>query len=245
MQSNNWYDNASELTGTELSNLGSVLVVAPHQDDESLGCGGTIALLRQRGIPVHVVFVSDGSMSHPNSKQYPAEKLMLLREQEAINALQILDVHADSIMFLRLKDGKVPAAGNERFEEAVDIMHTLIDRIEPQTIMVPWQRDPHPDHRASWQIVYEAMQRSDRSIRKLEYLIWLWERAAQTDLPKPGEVLVWQVDVKPVSVLKKQAIAAHVSQTTPLITDDPEGFTLSPEVLSHFDKPTELFIEQL
>ena len=38
-----------------------VLVVAPHQDDETLGCGGLIARKRYEGLPVHVVFITDGS----------------------------------------------------------------------------------------------------------------------------------------------------------------------------------------
>jgi LmbE family N-acetylglucosaminyl deacetylase len=241
----NWYDNARSLTGDDLKGWGSVLVVAPHQDDESLGCGGAIALLRQAGVPVHVVFTSDGSMSHPNSKQYPAERLVKLREEEAVEALQILGVPVTNITFLRLKDSRVPALNSNGFEEAVDLMQTLLNRIQTQTILVPWQRDPHPDHRATWQITHMAMQRANLPIRKLEYLVWLWERAENDDLPKPGEVSVWQLNIEPVLSLKRQAIAAHVSQTTPLITDDPDGFMLSPEVLAHFNKPLEIFIEQL
>ena len=71
---------------------GTTLVVAPHPDDESLGCGGAIALLRQQEQTVQVLFVSDGSMSHPNSQKYSAEARRDLREQEARNALAILGV---------------------------------------------------------------------------------------------------------------------------------------------------------
>jgi LmbE family N-acetylglucosaminyl deacetylase len=37
-----------------------VLVVAPHPDDESLGCGGLIASLAQKGCRFYVVFTTDG-----------------------------------------------------------------------------------------------------------------------------------------------------------------------------------------
>ena len=73
----------------DLAQIGNALVIAPHPDDESLGCGGTIALLRQRGYSVHVLFVSDGTMSHPNSPAYPAERLRKVREAEALDALEV------------------------------------------------------------------------------------------------------------------------------------------------------------
>ena len=65
---------------------GKTLVVAPHPDDESLGCGGAIALLSGFGCPVHVLFISDGTGSHPNSRKFPPPALRALRESEAQNA---------------------------------------------------------------------------------------------------------------------------------------------------------------
>lgn len=227
----------------DLPLLGRVMVIAPHQDDESLGCGGTIALLRQAGVPVHVVFVTDGSLSHPNSQKYAAPKLTELRESEAVEALKILGVEADDITFLRQKDGHLPHHGDSGFEEAAALIKEVLDNVKPETLLLPWQRDPHPDHRATWQLVRHAVNEMDVDYRVLEYLIWLWERAAAEDLPLPGEVQAWRVNIEPVIDQKRQAIAAHASQTTGLIDDDPEGFTLSPEVLAHFNSAEEYFVE--
>ena len=71
-------------------NWGKTLVVAPHPDDESLGCGGAIALLRKFGREVSVLTMSDGTLSHPNSVKFPPEKLRELRENEMLAALEIL-----------------------------------------------------------------------------------------------------------------------------------------------------------
>ncbi|WP_262895303.1 PIG-L family deacetylase [Hymenobacter lapidiphilus] len=52
--------------------LGPTVVIAPHPDDESLGCGGLLALLARANVPVWCVLMSDGTMSHPNSAKFPA-----------------------------------------------------------------------------------------------------------------------------------------------------------------------------
>ena len=227
----------------DLNTIGSALVIAPHPDDESLGCGGTIALLREKGYAVHVLFVSDGTLSHPHSKAYPAPRLRDLREQEAREALRLLRVDANACTFLRYPDRRVPTSQDLDFPEAVARVETILNEVKPTTVFMPWQRDPHPDHRACWQIAQAAVQQSRAKPRLLEYLIWLWELGTPDDLPAPGERMVWRVGIESVMDQRNQAIAAHQSQVTRLIDDDPTAFYLSPELLRHFEPPRELFLE--
>ncbi|QRR04153.1 PIG-L family deacetylase [Dyadobacter sandarakinus] len=224
---------------------GKTLVVAPHQDDESLGCGGIIYLLTQLKMPVHVVFVSDGSMSHPNSAKFPSQTLVVLREHEAVKALAILGVDQENITFLRLKDSRLPDGGAPDFDAAVRVLAPVLSGFEPATILCPWQRDPHKDHRATWQIVDQAIAKHTDTVRRFEYFVWLWERAKPGDLPDVDEGLIWKVNIEKAKELKKKAISAHISQTTSLIDDDPEGFTLSDEVLAHFDTDFEIIFERI
>jgi LmbE family N-acetylglucosaminyl deacetylase len=227
-----------------LDRFGRTLVVAPHPDDESLGCGGAIALLRARGHSVHVLFVSDGTLSHPSSRQYPAPRLAALREEEALAALAALGVEQEAAMFLRLKDRAVPLLGATGFDAAVDRCRALIDDIGPQTILSPWRRDPHPDHRASWSLIAAALARDPaHEVRRVEYPIWLWELAVAGDAPRPDEVTSWRLDIASVLPHKLRAIAAHRSQTTDLIDDDPTGFRLTPDILSHFAHSWEVYLE--
>lgn len=226
----------------ELRTWGTTLVVAPHPDDESLGCGGVIALLRQRGQVVPVLFVSDGSMSHPNSKRYPLEARRDLREREAQTALEILGVASPDITFLRLPDTRVPVPTSDNFTEAVTMICEQLERLRPQTVLVPWRRDPHGDHRATWHLLRAAVDQHEAPIRWLEYPIWVWESKEPDDLPTPADGAWFRVDVSPVLPQKRRAIAAHVSQTTQLIDDDPEGFTLAPQMIRHFTQPYEYFL---
>ncbi|QKZ13973.1 PIG-L deacetylase family protein [Spirosoma sp. KUDC1026] len=229
---------------TNLRSLGTTLVVAPHPDDESLGCGGTIARLRQLDLPVYVLFVSDGTLSHPNSPSYPADRLRDLRETEALAALHILGVPEANATFMRQKDRQVLTPDQPGFEDTVQYVTRLLAHQKPDTILVPWRRDPHPDHRASWQLVHEAVTRVSNPPRVLEYLIWLWELGDGADMPREDEVTGWRVAIDTVMAQRDQAIAAHRSQVTRLIDDDPAAFYLSPELLTHFARPRELFLEQ-
>ena len=227
-----------------LDQMGTTLVIAPHPDDESLGCGGTIALLRQRGHSVHVLFVSDGTMSHPNSPNYPADRLRQLRESEALEALLILDVPTENVVFMRQKDTQVAMPNSPVFANAVSFVDNLLRSVSPTTVLVPWRRDPHRDHRASWQLLSASLAKLPAQPRVLEYLIWLWELGTEHDMPRSDEMKVWCVPIESVMEQRNRAIAAHRSQVTRLIDDDPTAFYLSPELLTHFDAPRELFLEE-
>ena len=110
---------------------------------------------------------------------------------------------------------------------------------------MPWRRDPHQDHRATWQIIMNAAKKINKHIRVLEYFIWLWERAVKGELPEPKEGEIWSINIESETDKKTKAIAAHVSQTTNLIKDDPEGFTLSEHMLANFSGPAEFYFETI
>lgn len=221
---------------------GVTVVIAPHPDDESLGCGGTIALLKKAGGAVKIIFVSDGSMSHPNSKKYPAPLLIQLREKEAVAAAEILGVGKEDCYFMRLQDGGVPDVKANNFSEAVAAMQKILLLLNADTILLPWKNDPHRDHKATWQIVNKAVQQIGKPINLFHYLIWFWERGS-ADKSLLNLVDWYKINISSVLELKKEAIAAHQSQLTHLIDDDDDGFMLSKEVLKHFNDPFELFAQ--
>ncbi len=233
-------------TADALLSFRQAVVVAPHPDDETLGCGGAIAYLRQHNIPVQVLILSDGTGSHPNSKRFPADTLRQIREQEAYAALEILGVCADSITFCRWPDTAVPALGEtsaaqERFAKAVEKCDCYLQTHLPDVIFLPWQHDRHCDHKAAWQIVDCCLRSWPQSPRRLVYSIWGDRTAGLAVLPK-GET-GWRLDIRAVKDLKYQAAMAYKSQTTNLIDDDPDGFRLTPEMLDNLIQPYEIYLE--
>ncbi len=224
------------------SALGPTLLLAPHPDDESIGAGGLLALLADAGVPVRVLFVTDGTRSHPTSREYPAPRLRALREQEALDALDALGLAPEAAAFLRHPDCGLPALGTAAFREASGEIAAQINAFGAQTILVPWRRDPHCDHEGTWQLARGAIARTATQPRWLEYAVWARVKMGET-APRPDEADAWRLDITSVQERKRRAVAAHRSQTTRLITDDPEGFCLSPSDLAPFEKPWEVFIE--
>ncbi|WP_226163595.1 PIG-L deacetylase family protein [Hymenobacter terricola] len=222
--------------------------MAPHPDDETLGCGGLLALLRRAGQPVAAVLVSDGSMSHPASKLFPAPARQAVREAEFHHALRILGLAEGAPLLLGLPDGQVPGTASEPgFVPAVARLREFLEIHKATTVLVPWRRDPHPDHRATSQLVQAALAVLPHSPRRIEYVVWAWQRAAPEDLPTAADaVRGFRLDIGTVTALKQRAIAAHRSQVAPgVFTDDPAGFLLSDEMLAHFAIPYEVFFEAL
>lgn len=224
--------------------LGPTVVIAPHPDDESLGCGGLLALLSKANVPVWCVLVSDGTMSHPHSTKFPPAARQALRETELRLALAELGVGSHLLQTLNLPDANVPYPESPTGAAAVQQLHDFLIQTGPQTILCPWRRDPHPDHRATSALVRAALATLPLPPRLLEYVVWAWERAAPTDLPQPGEATGWRLDISTVLPQKQRAIAAHRSQLAPgIIDDDLTGFLLSTEMLAHFAQPFEAYLE--
>lgn len=222
----------------------STVLFSPHQDDESLGCGGLIATLTDRERHVRVVYITDGGMSHPRSRDYPREARAELRRGEAVTACGILGVAEKDVHFMNLPDGGVVRQWQEGFGEEVQRILTYLEEWRPDTLLVPFRRDLHPDHRATWELCKAAVERYDSPVRWIEYPVWMWEATNVVDLPREEELIVWRLEIAEQLGRKEAAVQAHASQLGRVIHDDPEGFRLVEEMLDHFRLPTEVYFEE-
>jgi LmbE family N-acetylglucosaminyl deacetylase len=216
------------------------VVIAPHPDDESLACGGLIAEACRQGLRGQVVVVSDGAGSHPNSKAYPPERLTDLREMEARQAGAELGLRPEEMVFLRLPDRFVPYEGGEA-ERAINVIADCVKESEAGSLFVSWRHDPHCDHEASYRIAREV-QRRIGNVKLFEYVVWghTLPQSTEADPIRGG----FRISIDPEAMeRKRRAIAAHRSQVTTLIDDDPGGFLFSQIDLARFDRPYEFFLE--
>jgi LmbE family N-acetylglucosaminyl deacetylase len=206
-------------------------VVAPHPDDESLGCGGLIAKLAAVGRSFHTLFVTDGGASHPASIKWPRHRLTAQREREAADALHFLGIGGHARTFLRLRDSDMPHSKSAEWKAVLVAAAEVVREFCPDLALLPWRRDPHCDHRASWHLAQAAIRPTKALPLCLEYAIWLDELGAAHDFPRPGEAELVAIDVSSELTCKRDAIAAHRTQITSLIDDDPNGFRLMPETI--------------
>lgn len=112
-----------------------VLVVAPHPDDEAMGCVGTVLLHVQSGDCVCVAIVTDGRMSKVIAD---AAEVARLRRREADEAARLMQVQRFEWIGLPEGDWSVPALK--------DSLRSLIKEIQPDIIYAPSRIDFHPEH---------------------------------------------------------------------------------------------------
>lgn len=214
-----------------------ILVLAPHPDDETLGCGGLIAEACARGQEVRVVVLTDGSGSHPGSKLFPPPRLAGLRRSEARAAASALGLSDDRLTFCGLRDGTAPQDGPV-FAAAVAHLSALVTRLGAGLICATWEHDPHRDHAAAHAIAAAAARRT--GARHLAYPIWGWALPPDAELPDspmPGV----RLDISRRLAAKDRAIAAHASQIGGAIPDDATP-RLAEGLLANFRQPFEVFL---
>jgi len=223
------------------ADIGNLLVLAPHPDDESLGCGGLIKLIKNLGKKVYVVFITSGSASHPNSKTHPADVLAKTREAEALKACQNLGLDSENLHFIQQQDGKLVQLDTIALEKLSLEIYRIFEHKSINTVAMPWRRDPHPDHIVTHNLGDLILGKLGAEITKMEYPIWLWKNGKPADWPLNAEVKPYRLDITEVFNFKWNAIKAHRSQLGEIITDDRYGFVLTEELLEPFNSNTEYF----
>lgn len=242
MRARDFLDAAERLpmVGTDaLLGEGGAVIVAPHPDDESLGCSALIATAVAEGRDVKVVIVSDGVGSHPSSKTYPPARLRELREGEARQAVAELGLDDRNLTFLRLPDRYVPNQGAEA-DAAAEAIARLCREARATALFVTWREDPHCDHKAAYAIARAAQRRSE-GVRLYEYSVWGRALPPDTEVSQP--LAGSRFDAAEMRFRKRAAIGRHLSQVGDLIDDDPDGFRLSEADRTRLELGDEIFLE--
>ena len=227
---------------------GPVLVLAPHPDDESLGCGLLLDALWRGGGHAHVACLTDGGASHPGSRAWPSGRLAALRRTELDRAVTLLGgLPRRDVSWLGYPDAAAHRAHGPGADPARDLA-AIVDRLGVATLVAASPLDPHCDHEAG---AAAALRLRDMrpGLRLFFYPVWSRWLARATGRPgtppgtRPEPRSVHLVDRPARRAAKRAAIAAHESQDGRVVADAPDGFRMPDGFAAFFTETPEHYQE--
>jgi len=147
-----------------------IVVFAPHPDDETLGCGGTIAKRITEGCEVNIVVMTDGRYAFVRvlgiESDPTPDELRLIRKKECIEAMKILGVTNNNLEFLEFEDESLTKRKKDVEKRITDIL-----RCAPDEIYLPYGRDYNIDHQVTNRIVHSSIRKLGLTTLAYEYSI--------------------------------------------------------------------------
>jgi LmbE family N-acetylglucosaminyl deacetylase len=182
--------------------MADVLVVAPHPDDEVLGCGGSIRRFSQSGDRVTVAIVTKGT------PLFPASQVRQVRS-EARKAGRRLGLH--KLLFLDLPVTTLHLIPRHTLNGAFS---DLVRSVKPDCVLIPFPGDRHEDHRQVFDAMMVAMRPDGRRHRVGRVACYETVSETHWSAPgmEPGFEPNWYVDISVTLGEKLAAMREYVSQ---------------------------------
>lgn len=153
----------------------NVLVVAPHADDESLGCGGTLLRHKEEGDCISWLLVTSTKECYGYSKRQ-----VTARDQEIEHVRRAYEF--DSFHCLGLPPAALDTIARSDLIKSVS---DVVEQLRPQVIYCPYRNDIHSDH----EIVFDAVMAATKSFRyPFVKRVLAYETLSETEFGmKPGD----------------------------------------------------------
>lgn len=180
---------------------GPIVVVAPHPDDETLGCGGTIATRAAEGRRIVVIVLTDGRalLRRFGIAKDPTElEVSAMRKEETRRSVAILTRGRGEIIFLDVPNEELVA----RKDATTQRLTTRLAELRPAELYVTSPFEGHAEHVAANQIARAACAASGACRRVFEFVVTL---KRDTDLARVDRRQV-SVDVSSQRALEQEAL---------------------------------------
>ena len=212
----------------------SCLILAPHPDDESLGCAAAVMRKVDAGTAAHVVVVTDGRNWPPNRD--PVDNIAT-RASELREACRLLGLGAGDLTHLSFPPDQLsPSDGS-----LIDAVADAIRIHRPDDVLCTSEADPHGDH-AALAIATRTALAGSKS-RLLAYPIWQWERPRRWMHMVQKYSWPEKVSIGEYLERKREIIGVFRSQLAGSAGGDLVGMGLSPTFLGNFLGSYEMFFQ--
>lgn len=222
----------------------TIVIVAPHMDDEALACGGLIARLPNKH-RIHVIYATDGMKSPAPifaGHDRVSPNLGKIRMKESAAAMQLLGVPEQNLHFLCLPEAEL----QKNIFQLQKQLRKKIEDISPNFVFIPFRYDRHLDHLAVNHVVVSAIKDGVLHMKWVEYFVYYrWRLMPQQDIRKYIKPqFLYTLDIASVANQKRQSLNCFTSQTTiyypwmtrPILTpklldeecQNPECFLIAP-----------------
>ncbi len=183
----------------------NIIIFCAHNDDQVIGCGGTIAKYSKEGKKVMTIIFSYGELSHPHLQRKVVVKT---RVKESLKAEKILG--GSGIIYLGLDEGKF--AQQIKDKKVDKRLKSMIKEKKPAKIFTHSSDDPHPDHRAVNSIITKILEEMNYKDELYSFDIWNFLQTKKRNTPK----LI--VDISNTFKKKVEAFKANKSQQITIFT---------------------------
>lgn len=141
--------------------------IAPHPDDEVMGCTGLIQNLVERETPPDVIFMTGGEGSHRGCCEVSEGRIIAERRHLALKVAGLLGIPISHVHFLDYPDEHISIDHSE-----TEKLRELLYELHPKTVLIPHWGEGMPDHIQTSEIVKELLK--DTNVSIYEYCVWMW-----------------------------------------------------------------------
>jgi LmbE family N-acetylglucosaminyl deacetylase len=202
----------------------NIVVFAPHPDDETFGCGGTIVKKLREGYEVFIVVMTDGRHAFLNvlgvkSDPSPIE-LKAIRKEEVLRAAKILGVTSENLLFFDFEDTTLGEHETEAEKKVLDVLR----QYSPVEVYFPCEKDANIDHQAANRIIRGSIEKLGLSTCQYKYSII-------QKFARVGPIIS-----RLLNFFRRNLVYVDVSQYLPLKEAAIKEFRSEIEALSHRQK---------
>jgi LmbE family N-acetylglucosaminyl deacetylase len=212
----------------------NIVIIAPHPDDEIFGLGGFLTKMKEKNIKIYLIYLTDGEASIPNRPETASMRISLSK-----TVLNRLDINERNIFRLHFLDSKLPTPDSKYFNEIVNTLKLILEKIKFTEVFVTHPGDLWPyDHVSAFTITKQVLIDLKFTGNFYGYWVWLCYNFPLSGLVSFDWSKTEKIKIKPYQNVKRELIDIYMKSFSP--EGIPYSGTLPKEFLSSFNFPYEI-----